>query len=35
MLVVAAALILFLPWMIQTMTDYTRNLFVNLPLYLR
>ncbi len=35
MLVVAVALILFLPWMIQMMTDYTRNLLVNLPMYLK
>ena len=35
MLVVAAALLLFLPWMIQTMTDFTHNLIVNLPQYVR
>jgi flagellar biosynthetic protein FliQ len=35
MLAVAVALIFFLPWMIQTMTDFTQALFANLPAYVR
>ena len=35
MLVVAVALLLFMPWMIQTMTDFTHQLLVNLPVYAR
>ena len=35
MLVVAVALLIFMPWMIQTMTDFTHNLLVNIPLYAR
>ena len=35
MLVVAVALLLFMPWMIQTMTDFTHQLLVNLPAYAR
>ena len=35
MLSVAVALLVFLPWMLQMITDFARNLFVNLPMYIR
>jgi flagellar biosynthetic protein FliQ len=35
MLAVAAALIFFFPWMMQTMIVFTTNLFENLTLYVR
>jgi flagellar biosynthetic protein FliQ len=35
MLAVAVALIFSLPWMIQTMTEFTRALLTNLPNYIR
>jgi flagellar biosynthetic protein FliQ len=35
MLSVALALLIFLPWMLQMITDFTRTLFVNLPMYIR
>jgi flagellar biosynthetic protein FliQ len=35
MLGVAVALLVFLPWMLQTITDFARNMFINLPMYIR
>ena len=35
MLGVAVALLIFLPWMLQTITDFARNMFINLPMYIR
>ena len=32
---VGIAILLFFPWMMQVMTDYTRNLFMNLNSYIR
>ncbi|MCJ8501296.1 flagellar biosynthesis protein FliQ [Desulfatitalea alkaliphila] len=34
MLGVALALLVFFPWMIGLITDFARNLFVNLPMYI-
>ena len=34
MLAVAIALIVFFPWMMQTMIDFTENLLSNLPAYI-
>jgi flagellar biosynthetic protein FliQ len=30
-LVIVAALVIFSPWMMETMTSYTRELFVSIP----
>jgi flagellar biosynthesis protein FliQ len=35
MLVVALALLFFLPWMLQVMTDFMHNMLVNIPIYIR
>ena len=35
MLVVALALLMFFPWMLQLMIDFVNNLFGNIPLYIR
>jgi flagellar biosynthetic protein FliQ len=35
MLAVVCALLLFLPWMLQTMLAFTTNLFSNIVLYIR
>jgi flagellar biosynthetic protein FliQ len=35
MLAVACALLFFLPWMVQTMLSFTRNLFTNIVIYIR
>jgi flagellar biosynthesis protein FliQ len=35
MLSVAVALLVFFPWMLRVITDFTRNIIVNLPMYLR
>ncbi|MGD2184591.1 MAG: flagellar biosynthesis protein FliQ [Desulfobacterales bacterium] len=35
MLAVACALLFFLPWMVQTMLSFTRNLFTNIVFYIR
>lgn len=32
---VGVAIILFFPWMMQMMTDYTQNLFMNLNTFIR
>jgi flagellar biosynthetic protein FliQ len=35
MLGVAIALLVFFPWMLRVITDFSTNLFMNLPMYLR
>lgn len=35
MLVVALALLMFFPWMLQLMIDFVHNLFGNIPMYIR
>jgi flagellar biosynthetic protein FliQ len=35
MLGVAIALLVFFPWMLRVITDFSINLFMNLPMYLR
>jgi flagellar biosynthetic protein FliQ len=35
MLGVAIALLIFFPWMLRVITDFSHNLFMNLPMYLR
>ena len=35
MLSVAVALLVFLPWMLQVITDFARNMFINLPMYIK
>jgi flagellar biosynthetic protein FliQ len=35
MLVVALALLMFFPWMLQLMIDFVNNLFINIPMYVR
>lgn len=35
MLSVAVALLIFLPWMMQIIIDFSTNMFVNLPMYIR
>ncbi len=35
MLVVAIALLMFFPWMLQLMIDFVNNLFGNIPMYIR
>jgi flagellar biosynthetic protein FliQ len=35
MLGVALALQFFFPWMLNLISDFTRNMFVNLPMYVR
>jgi flagellar biosynthetic protein FliQ len=35
MLAVAVALLVFFPWMLRIITDFTQNLFINLPMYIR
>jgi flagellar biosynthesis protein FliQ len=35
MLSVAVALLVFFPWMLRIISDFTQNLFVNLPMYIR
>ena len=34
MLGVAVALLVFFPWMLRVITDFSQNLFMNLPMYL-
>ncbi|MBT8342833.1 MAG: flagellar biosynthesis protein FliQ [Desulfatitalea sp.] len=34
MLGVACALLIFFPWMLRIITDFARNMFINLPMYL-
>ena len=35
MLGVAVALLIFFPWMLNVISDFTRNMFINLPMYIR
>jgi flagellar biosynthetic protein FliQ len=35
MLAVGIALLLFFPWMLQVMVDFTQNLLVNIPNFVR
>jgi flagellar biosynthesis protein FliQ len=35
MLAVAVALLVFFPWMLRIISDFTQNLFINLPMYIR
>ena len=35
MLAVAIALLIFFPWMLQVMIEYTQNLLTNLPIVIR
>lgn len=35
MLVVALALLMFFPWMLQLMIDFVNNLFGSIPMYIR
>ena len=35
MLVVAVALLMFFPWMLQLMIDFMNNLFSSIPMYIR
>jgi flagellar biosynthetic protein FliQ len=35
MLGVALALLAFFPWMIRVITDFSQNLFINIPMYIR
>ncbi len=32
---VMVAILIFLPWMLNLFVDYTRNIFVNIPMYIR
>ncbi len=34
-LAVGLALLVFFPWMLQVMIDFVRNLFINIPDYIR
>lgn len=33
MLAVGIALLIFFPWMLELIIDFTRNLFINIPMY--
>ena len=35
MIAVGGAILFFFPWMLQLMTDFTHNLIVNIPMYIR
>jgi len=35
MLAVGVALLVFFPWMLRLISDFTQNLFLNLPTYIR
>ena len=35
MIAVGAAILFFFPWMLQLMTDFTHNLIVNIPMYIK
>ncbi len=35
MLAVGLALLVFFPWMLQMIVDFTQNVFTNIPLYAR
>ena len=32
---VMVAILIFLPWMLNLFVDYTRNIFANIPMYIR
>ncbi len=32
---VMIAILIFLPWMLNLFVDYTRNIFINIPMYIR
>lgn len=34
MLAVGTALLIFFPWMLELIIDFTRNLFINMPMYI-
>jgi flagellar biosynthetic protein FliQ len=34
MLAVGIALLIFFPWMLELIIDFTRNLFINIPMYI-
>jgi len=35
MLAVVVAILIFFPWMLKVITEFTQNLFVSLPMYIR
>lgn len=35
MIGVAVALLVFFPWMLRVITDFTQKMFINLPMYIR
>lgn len=35
MIAVGGAMLLFFPWMLQLLTDFTHNLIVNIPIYIK
>ncbi len=35
MLGVALSLLVFFPWMLRVITDFTHNIFANMPMYLK
>ena len=35
MLAVAGALLVFFPWIVQVLVDFTRNLLINFPTYIQ
>jgi flagellar biosynthetic protein FliQ len=35
MLGVAVALLVFFPWMLNVISDFTRNMFTNMPMFIR
>ncbi len=35
MFAVGAAILLFAPWMLELLIDFTQNLFVNIPMYIQ
>lgn len=35
MLAVGCSILFFFPWMLQILTDFTRNLLINIPMYIK
>jgi flagellar biosynthetic protein FliQ len=35
MLAVGVAMLFFMPWMLELLIDFTQNLFLNIPMYVR
>jgi len=35
MLAVGIAILIFFPWMLQVIIDFTQNLFANIPMYIK